>query len=237
MVQHLSIEAPILFDVARDAYERSSLVPPENKHDFAALTAIAFSAFSLEAFINEAGLLASLAQTNPPSVAAFGTMLEEVEESRGSTEIKFMLARFAFTGTPYNAGQRPFQDFSLLMKVRNALVHLKPRLETVGRVQRKIDPSIWADFEKLRAELEREPLFKEAQPKASIIDQLPNKILRDVKKGVRVNWTVRVSTKVAAGWACNTAADMVQDFIKLVPDSPLKIGLRVFYESTFRRVS
>jgi len=235
-MQHITTEAGVLFDVARDGYARSGQGARDHRHDFAALTSIVFSACSLDAFINEAGLLASEAinPTNPSSVTLFGAQWQEAWKKKKGSHTKFKLAKETFTGTPYDKDKRPFHDFLLLMDVRDALVHHKPRVETVGRVMRKIDPSVWADLDRLRAEIEREPLFSEPKPEGSLLDRLPQDILRAAQRGV--TWMVRLSTKDAAGWACNTAAEMVQDFITFVPECPFKIGLRVHHASKFQRV-
>jgi hypothetical protein len=53
----------------------------------------------------------------------------EVEASKGSLESKFLVASFALSGTMFEKGAQPWRDFAALVRLRNALVHLRP-LET-----------------------------------------------------------------------------------------------------------
>lgn len=234
MGESVFIEAGVLHEIALDAHQRCQPDPPRDRHDLAALTAITFSAFSLEAFINEVGSIASTAsvqKVNPPAVATFGSAWTEVEESQGSLELKYMLARFVFAGAFYARGEAPFQDFANLLRVRNGLVHLKPKDRVIFR---EIPPDVWGDIERLKKDLEREPFAR--LEKAQILEKLPNAIIRPAPLDAHTSWTVRISTKTAARWACNVAADMIQSVLNFVPVCPFKNGLRVLYGDRFRRI-
>lgn len=104
-----------------------------------ALVAIVMAATAAEAFINElAGYLHILDETQadwapiPPTLVACGDVVKDVEDSHGSVTLKYMVAAFALSGRTFDKGAAPFQDFVELIKLRNAIVHLKPS-DTVGQ--------------------------------------------------------------------------------------------------------
>jgi hypothetical protein len=129
----VNLDAGGLFAAARAATERTSGVP-ERAGDVCStdsLVAIVFAAASVEGFINE---LAELARSlnnkvaNPgfEKVDRFGKLALEAEEARASAKFKFRLAEAVFESATMSKGTQPFQDLSLLIDLRNALVHLKP---------------------------------------------------------------------------------------------------------------
>lgn len=96
--------AGVLFEIARRSYARtaeaaSDLSPGQTD----ALVAVMFATASLEAFINEAGARAGYpppgSLPDPDVVSRFATVMAEVEEGRGSLELKYQLARLVFTAT------------------------------------------------------------------------------------------------------------------------------------------
>jgi hypothetical protein len=56
------------------------------------------------------------------AIVALGQILTEVEAANAQVSLKYTLTHFALTGKPVNRGMSPFQDFALLVRVRNALV-------------------------------------------------------------------------------------------------------------------
>jgi hypothetical protein len=100
-----------------------------------ALVSIVFAAASLEAFLSEAVYLAESAEQKGPVqkapvprfVSTFARVMEDAEESKASIESKFHLAHLVLTGNAYDMSTAPYQDFSLLVAARNALVHFKSR--------------------------------------------------------------------------------------------------------------
>jgi hypothetical protein len=117
--------AQLLFHVARQAHERIRVDPQPEEITSSALTAIVFSASALEAFMNELELwLSYMLATDPAADSRLTTLasLQEIEGEKGSIRLKYMLAAAAL-GRPLSKGQQPYQDFSLLIDLRNALVH------------------------------------------------------------------------------------------------------------------
>ena len=193
-----------LFFLAKQAYERTTGTKSDRepgKSD--AIVAIVFAASSLEAFINELADWATEMpeiMKNPEIVQSFASVMREVEDSRGSIRLKFMLTKLIFSGNTYKKDEQPFQDLTLLFMVRDALVHLKPQDEF------KTAP----DGQKVRV----------MTPK--VLKALPKNILAKFDETVAADWKSMISTQAVAKWACNTAAKMVHSVIATLPESQFK---------------
>lgn len=93
-----------------------------------ALVALLFSAATLEGYISEVAFLAAAVDklTAHPSLASLASLVDEIEDSRGSVRLKYLMARVALLGRPFDKGAKPYQDLDLLFRLRDAIVHLKP---------------------------------------------------------------------------------------------------------------
>jgi hypothetical protein len=181
------------------------------------VVALIFAAASLEAFINELGGLAETwpASTEPPA-AAFASLLATVEASRGATNLKFAVAGVVFTGIPYNRAVPPFQTMDLLFKVRDSIVHLKAEpLEFNDRGQLESSRPL---LEKVRAL----NILAEYDP-AAYVNAAPA-------------WPSLLSTRAAATWACDVAADVVGAVLDSIPVSELRTTAEFLYRDNFRRL-
>ncbi len=56
----------------------------------------------------------------------FAQVMGDAEEAHARLESKFTLAKWILSGRNVNRGGQPYQDFALLMRLRNDLVHTKP---------------------------------------------------------------------------------------------------------------
>ena len=120
------LEAQALFSIAVEA-ARGIAGELRASGQTAALTSIVFSVISLEAFLNEAREVAHDIKENPSEpevVTAFSRLMEDAD--RLSLESKFILSNWLLTGKRADTGRPPYQDFSLLVNLRNALVHFDP---------------------------------------------------------------------------------------------------------------
>jgi hypothetical protein len=131
-----------LFDRAKAAFAKiqAKHVPDRQHGERDAIIAIVFSALALEAFINEVGDFAAYpnrenAEQDPQSVSIIGSMLGEIEESRGSMQQKFLMAKWIFSQQEYDRANQPYLDFAILVQVRNALAHVKSWVFTSTKVQ------------------------------------------------------------------------------------------------------
>lgn len=187
------LEAGYLFNIAVDA-ARNISAESRQEGQSAALVSIVFAVVSLEAFLNEATEVAQDVQevkTEPETVAAFAELMEESE--RLPIETRFKLSTWLLTGKRADMGKQPYQDFSLLVGLRNALVHFKPNYT-------------WNTFEEAENLRQKE-----------IIKRLKSKNILAMKVFGHGSWTSPVQTKAVAVWACGAAAEMVNDFVNCIP--------------------
>ena len=182
-----------------------------------AVVAVVFSVAAFEAFMNEATAFATGSPRQigkPSSVRAFADIMQELEESRADLRVKFLFARVIFVGEPYDKGARPYQDFDLLVRLRNAIVHLK-----------ELD------------ELQGVPGPGETVEPPRIIERRRDlNILAEFDKGTTPQPWRYIQTRAVARWACNSAANMAQSVLDLVPDSLFKQTLEMSYREHIKPV-
>ena len=128
------------FTLAKKAYQRSLKDPGE------AWVTIILSASCIESFLNDAMELLDFLSTMEVEVAvpertkAFASMLKSLESQNAPTQFKVEIAYFILTGEQVDKGAQPFQDFSLLFRLRNELIHKKP--EYYSRDNRSLHPLV-----------------------------------------------------------------------------------------------
>jgi hypothetical protein len=215
-------DAKTLFDIARRAYDRTKDVSGDRdplQKD--ALVAITFSAATLEAFINEAADLAWRMRpvSLPPraeSLTTFGKLAREVETLQGGVQFKYHLASTVFAGHPYDEGRPPFQDFDDLLTLRNRLLHLRPMGE--------VEPTLRG-----RMVVENPPFVERLRGR--------NITAIAINTETPVPWIDRISTRAAARWACNSAAEMIRSVVTMAPSGDYGDALRIAQFQWFRPVS
>ena len=171
---------------------------------------IVFSVLTLEAFLNE---LAEYALTSdmeqPPVIDVLAEFLRDAEESNASLETKFAVGSWILTGKAFERGKQPFQDFALLVRLRNDIIHFKANDK-----------------------------FKEGVPVGKRHENLIGKfrdkniLAEDRGEDNLSSWSHLVRTKAVAEWACKTAARMVMDFYKKVPPGDFRDSI-VPYEEDY----
>lgn len=131
-----------LFTIACRARDKIKSEPPLAGGRTDAMAAVAFSVISAEAFINELpALFTELRQCGVDNrIDALVSMTKEVREQQGSLKLKYHVSKLALTGTAYEVGKKPYQDFADLIKLHNALRHVKP--DIVGKDSPKIVESL-----------------------------------------------------------------------------------------------
>lgn len=183
-----------------------------------ALVAIVFAALAIEGFANEFGeLVADEFYWDPrvtPDLAGLATAYRVVERERGSLELKLQVLRIALQRSPWPPGEGAFQELVLLRRLRDALVHLK--LDVRAGDTDSADPG----------------------PPPALIKQLRStNIFAENHDAKAATWTVAVSTRAAARWACNVVARMVEETIGLVPPSEFRDDVTRHFGSAFVRVT
>jgi hypothetical protein len=241
---------PAIFSIA-SAAATGITAPLRKGGQSAALISVVFAAASLEALLNEAAYLAELdlhKAVEPGVVSAFVQMMDEAEESKAQIQSKFQLARLALTGKAYGKGTAPYQDFSLLIAARNALLHLKSKeyfssvdgkpavFNQVILVDKLSSKNILAelppggDFHMSRgstAQATAEPIY---QGRIVGSENVPYKSSSDA---LRASWTFLIGTKAVAEWACKAAADMALDFIGKAPNGMWKTRMEGHFSKAF----
>ncbi len=220
--QGFIVDSNHFYKIALDSYERAKKGYERHMQDDA-LVSIIFSAFSLEAFINELLALAKMGKNDGLKEDFLDKLIEAIDESSSSqtsggkgkrwksTLEKFMLASEAL-GSKFDKGKAPYQDFADLFRLRDCLAHLKPE----DLIEYYKDEPLAFRYlgRKLTKSLRGKGILREATTIESI--------------------TFLVSTAKAAEWACETASTMVNVMLDKIPKSDFKnygtfLAYRVFF--------
>ena len=195
-----------LWATACEARDRAAAVVRDNPQAWPTdtIVSIILAAATTEAFINELTETVGIQrdspwrQTNPISLPlrAFADALQEIEESRGSLGLKYLIASQTLSGTSFDKGTNPYQDFAILITLRNDLMHLKPR-DTF---------------------LEKQGSPLQIHPPKYIKALQQRGLARTPKKDVGMSWLNILQTLEMAVWACDTAGNVIQAVLRLIPD-------------------
>lgn len=206
-----------LFAIAKSAYERTVDDKPERSSSRSdTLISIIFAAASLEAFINELADKAAekpVLLDHPESVKNLAILLKELEETRASTRLKFMITKLVFAGKIFDKRDKDaqtYQNFLLLSKLRDSLIHLKPQDEII---------------------IKRDGTSETKMPK--FMKEINKDLFADFDEKVVASWVSRISTRAMAKWACDTAAEMARSIIVILPDSHFRKNVISSYGKTF----
>lgn len=186
------------YQIARNAYERSKNDPTE------AIVAIIFSAITIEVFLNEMVDFATnqhLPKNEPEEISAFASILSNLENQKAQLDLKIQVLHYIFKKSQLNRGELPYQDFDLLIKIRNALVHKKPEKWT------------WSLEEGDNNKFEPHKYIKRLADR---------KIIPAPTSNEPPHWQALISRPEVARWACNVASQMIEFLADLVPVSQYK---------------
>lgn len=196
-----------LWGLAREARDRAEKAVQANKDawPYDAIVAVVLAAASLEAFINELAELMAMTKVSrqnwnhpialPPELANFAETMDEIEGSRGTITLKFLVASQVLGGKIFDKGRAPYQDFATLITLRNDIMHLKPKDtfddETPGAVT-------WPKY----------------------VTNFQNRgLAQKPPDGVGASWFDLLATDRLARWACETALSMILAVLDFIPDS------------------
>jgi len=218
------VNAGSLFKNAVQACDGSAASPPiQARRD--ALVGIVLATISTEAFINELQNAAE-AQSGaaaPGWINALGYMVAEAEKSRASIESKYQLARFILTSQPFDRGAAPFQDFALLIGVRNLIVHAKPQ---EAKVQRDADGELlWVEL-KIMCQLQASRIL-------GVSESLRNAATTIGADAIVSDLLAEISTHSVAKWACKAAAGIVNGLLDAIPQGRFNSFVEIAYREDF----
>ena len=194
--------ASVFFDIAKRAAEG------ENTDPDAPIIAVMFSVLALEAFINEAGALARTVgfSESEQHVEEFYSIMKELEERRESLLAKYDKGLLVFTDSMCEKGAQPFQDFKLLVTIRNSAVHMKADEWRVKVEQGKTDPE---------RGITQYPKFVKTLQQRKIIE-----LSTDSN-----SWLDEIMQPHLSTWACKTAEAITKYFLDVVPAGYYKESL------------
>jgi hypothetical protein len=66
---------------------------------------------------HRAQLAINLFDDAPSNLSDLASILEEIETNRGSIQLKYLWTKKILTGTTYDKGAQPYQDFDLLCRL------------------------------------------------------------------------------------------------------------------------
>jgi len=188
------VTAPKLFQLAKDAYQRTKAAPSDREpKQWDALAAVLFSAAALEAFINEIESLAEPVEhfpSPPRTVTKFLEGARKLHRTRGETEAKYLLAAQTLGRRPYDKGGRVYEDFKYLFDLRNEILHRRPQEEFGTTTPSQL--SYGKAFERLRSR----NILADHHSDKRLLDAL------DI-----------IATRAVAKWACETAVRMVEPIL------------------------
>jgi hypothetical protein len=194
-----------------------------------ALVTIILATISTEAFINELHHWAE-DQSGPSApgwINALGDVLGEAEKSRSTIELKYQIARFILTGQPFDRGAAPFQDFALLISVRNLIVHSKPQ---EAKVERDANGKlVWVE-PRILCRLQRAGIL-------SVSDSLRDAASRLGAETIISDLLAEISTHSVAKWACRAAAGAVNGVLDSIPAGGYASAAEVMYRKDFQIVA
>jgi hypothetical protein len=201
-----------IFDAAlrsaqKVASKSEASVPADNA---LAIGSAALAAAAIEGFINEAGetcIATNLIGVDESKTKLFGE-LWQLSDSRASPQEKYRLANVCLRGRPYDAGRQPYQDFELLFKVRNALMHGRLSSRTVQAGRPVSIPPIESGLSAAG-------------------------VLRGDENGWAVDWRFRILNREFAYWAVRTASRVINDVLDAFRADPGGSHLFKAWDNTF----
>jgi hypothetical protein len=195
-----SFNSATLFHIAQTARDRAR----DNAAD--ATVAIVFAVSAVESFLNE--ILDRLRfdhNRDQPELERARTMSEAAElfNKNAKVALKIQILSAALSGVTMDRGAQPLQDFDLLVKVRNILVHYRPEvLPESGK-----------------------PVTHE-----SLYGRLAEKGLVPPQSSEEISFIFNslLNHKVAI-WACDAARNMIGSVAKLLPSPIGKLALSGYH--------
>lgn len=168
-----------------------------------AISALVFSFLGTEGFVNT---LASISPKDIPGKDAPAKALQlhdalaELEHTKESLTSKIQIAKIILSGVRYDPGVPPFQDFRILVRIRNQLVHHHPQ-HIYGQVGKD---DFGTEF----------PTFLRDLESRSLIMPFDRKVVQ--------SWEGLISTPQVAEWAYRSVHTVITDLVASYPPCPIK---------------
>ena len=195
--------------VGRFAYLARQAAMRSKEEECEAITAIVLSFVTIECFVNE-GIATTRfynracdqadASRTDILIANYSAVAQYLQENGDNLEQKIGLLYLIFLNAAPEKSRKPMQDFQLLKRIRDSLVHARPETVTFDSHGILCDST--------------SPLFKRFR-------DLESRKLASSLSGYTAALEL-VSKHDVALWAISTAQSMVQEICRVIPDSILK---------------
>ena len=227
-MDNIILSAPRFFEIAQSTYQRARYqnlnFADGGQND--AIIAVTFSVMSVEAFLNE---LIELAKEREESEAKSLCQIEPLLKSWEGIETILLSASSSTSDTPFQRDRQPFQDFNLLVRVRNRLVHL-----LAGD---KITDGLRDEHQKILSALKSHGVTIADQN--IHIDRDDQELMGkygDILSDQEVNsiplpFIYAVATQSVAEWSCQVASTIITTFINNMRNSSFKSLLQQYSKS------
>jgi hypothetical protein len=196
----LSFHSLELLVIAHQARNRALLDGQRpNALTLDSIVAIVTAAASTEAFINEfaehiAIFRAASLEGLTPSMVTCSDAIAELEESKAPVTVKYLIAS-QILGAAFARDAAPYQDFAMLIQLRNAIMHAKPATNESSHQGTKVT------------------------------DVLAQRgIATRLEPGVKFAWFNRLEVPGVARWACTSAHSIILGIVDRLPPSPPNTG-------------
>jgi len=193
-----------LFHLAWAAKDRADAQQGANPTAFTEDTSVAIilAAASTEAFINELAELSSTPQLPGdqlvPELLSFEKAWREIEANRGSIRLKYLVASQLLSGRMFDKGAGPYQDWAMLLELRDRHMHLKAQsIESAGS-----DSGLG-------------PVVRHPDP----VRQLQQRGIARANSREVISWMQALQTSKVADWACRSALGIIDAVLEMVPES------------------
>ena len=173
------------------------------------VNAIIFSAIAAEAFPNDfvgwCTPIMAFKQKYEKHIAASVQLLRQAESDRMQVKTKYQMMYYALCGEPIETGNKPYQDFALLIDLRNDLVH------------HKVDV----------VETKSNSLLHENRIKKLFSSLIQRKLLIRKEDQMPCDWKIVIDESPAvAHWAVASAQAIISEMIKKLPEGEIRTMYR-----------
>ena len=173
----------------------------QKQDHYTGLNIALFCAMAIEAYLNDFTLILQLTLTSnsKPEVTAASSLMNELSESKVSLFTKYELLYYVLTRRPLPKGDSVWENFRLLMTIRNTAVHYKSSITDYIPVS---------------------PEHKNSKSIRNLITVLKNKKLLIRKTHLHdAQWSMLLDESVPfSEWAIKTTQDVVLTIHSAIPD-------------------
>lgn len=189
----------ILFSIAVRTLQ--SIAADSQQSEPGAMVCAVFAVAAVETFVYELGVGASDWLEDSEYTKLFrglGALVRDMEESRFQLPTKLTWIARYLTGKVTDRGSGTFQEFETLVRLRNAIIHMKYSEETLMYEDGSID---FDGTPKVAFELESKGL---------------------IPRPYRPSWMGAICNRRIAVWSTETANNMISALLNMLPASQFK---------------